>query len=236
MKKAEHKKRFRSQSLFLLTLLAVHLTFTFDLHSQVRVESTGKTDSISPVSLSVAAGTLSKFETGVSYELTKDLTIGIHGALLPKGIVFGIHSKAEVGRIGNECRVFIATPLEFYPSATNALGSGGSLVLWPVVEGHWRLKNIEVSAGVGVVCAAWLETIEVPVMSLFGPADGLKQERKVPEAYVRNSLQAGITMPIHSLVSLGVQAGLILSGLSVEDQNWIGGPPILFKVTLTGNI
>jgi hypothetical protein len=238
---------FRTQNLFVSIILLVILFISSQTtNAQVLTQSESSLDYLFPKKKS----TMIMLGTGIpyvgiaeiSYGISNRFSIGIMAGTTPIVPGYGIRVKSILFQKNQNFRIFFKAPILYYPK-TKGLGGEPWFLTRPSLNAEWKFDSgIRVSAGIGLVaaaCANDLLGLEHPheEMKLDSHADHDHHHEMMPSSMVKddegfmgatwNTIQTGIAIPLSKKMMFQSEFSLVLDGISIADDAWIGKVPVI---------
>ena len=179
------------------------------------------------ISTSLATGVPFLAMGELSVGMSDRFALGAIGGATPNVPGFGIRPRAVVVEVGS-WRGVVAAPVLYYPFTSNRSGSAWFLTRPSVVVEHQFANGVRVGGGAGIVAAASLDRIvgrERPA----GYTGGM-------DSAVWNTFNATVAVPIGASTSLFADAALIMKGVRVAGDDWVGGPPFIVSLGVATNL
>jgi hypothetical protein len=150
----------------------------------------------------------------VAYAVSDRIALGAIGGVTPSVVGAGLRPRFAFWDDGTY-RLRLTLPILYYPK-THMSGGEPWFLVNPVLSVDRRLgENARISAGAGLVGAACVD-------SVFGQEH---MERFMGGIW--NTLQAGGALRIAARTEAFVDAQVILRGIALAGDEWIGGPPLV---------
>lgn len=173
--------------------------------------------------------------TGVPFLAMGELSVGIGdrfalgaiGGATPNVPGFGIRPRAVVIEIGS-WRSVVAAPVLYYPFTSSRSGSAWFLTRPSVIVEHQFANGVRVGGGAGIVAAASLDRLtgrDRPA----GYSGGM-------DSAIWNTFNANVSVPVSASTSFFADAALVMNGIRVASDDWVGGPPFIVSLGVTTNL
>lgn len=178
-----------------------------------------------------------------TYGVSNRFAVGIVAGSTPIGPGFGLRPRGILYQKRENFRIHLKSPLLYYPKDMQK-GKDPWLLAWPTISGEWRANSgTRWSAGGGVVGAAC-------VNELFGseahdrdhhegdpphhphPEGGSAAENEIMSG-VWNTVHAGVTTPVNDRLVFQSEVSLVMDGIKVAGDDWVGGPPVILVIGVT---
>ncbi len=201
-----------------------------------------------------------------AYGVSDRFTIGVLIGSTPIIPGYGIRLRNVLYSNGSDKRIYLRTPLLYYPQ-TKGLGGEPWLLTWPAVNFEKRTNSgLRWSYGVGVVAAACVndlldlvgigehvhdllneETLNHTqlthdVHDHHGPLRATDDHHDTTvsghdeEGFmggVWNTVQVGLALPIGKSWMFQSEIGLVMKGVKIATEDWVGGPPVILTLGVT---
>lgn len=173
--------------------------------------------------------------TGVPFLAMGELSVGIGdrfalgaiGGATPNVPGFGIRPRAVVLEIGS-WRGVLATPVLYYPFTSARSGSAWFLTRPSLVVEHRFENGVRVGAGAGIVAAASLDRLTGRDRAP-GYTGGM-------DSAVWNTFNANVSLPVGESTSVFADGALVMNGLRLAGDDWVGGPPFTISLGVATNL
>lgn len=180
-------------------------------------------------------GISTSLATGVPFLAMGELSVGIGdrfalgaiGGATPNVPGFGIRPRAVVLEIGS-WRGVLATPVLYYPFTSARSGSAWFLTRPSLVVEHRFESGVRVGAGAGIVAAASLDRLTGRDRAP-GYTGGM-------DSAVWNTFNASISLPVGESTSVFADGALVMNGLRIAGDDWVGGPPFTVSLGVATNL
>ncbi len=149
-----------------------------------------------------------------SYGFSSRFSVGVFCGRTPAVVGIGIRIKSVIVQPSNSMRIYIKSPLVYYPKMK---GLDSWVLAWPSLNVEWKLKNeARVWTGVGVVGAACTDYLfgsemEKTVSDPENPSAGTDM-KKEPMSELWNSIQFGYSKPISNKCSYLIEVAPLMKG------------------------
>ncbi len=184
-------------------------------------------------SVSAATGVPFVGISEAAYGLTDDLSFGVIFGATPRVLGVGARPRMTVLEI-SRYRFTVVVPVLYYPE-TNSPGGAPWLLMRPVLALDARLStDWRAFAGGGVIVASSIDNIEQTIEG--------SDKRQTPYGAgaesvtgfgVWNTLITGVSYDLWTDGTLFVEGGVVLSGVELAGDDWVGGPPFTFSIGMT---
>ena len=170
-----------------------------------------------------------------SYGFTDRFSVGLLVGTTTIIPGYGIRLKSVLFQNQSNFRIFMKTPILYYPQ-TKGLGGEPWLLTWPSFNAEWLFKSgIRWSAGMGVVaaaCANDLFGIEHPHVKegAHHHDDDSIHMHEEDEGFmgdVWNTIQTNIAVPVGNRFSFQAEVAVVFDGTSIADEAWVGDVPVI---------
>src|SRR5579872_1370586 len=145
------KKIMRRIITIFIAVLAILLT---DKTASSQIASIPQQDALFPG----AGKTTATFWTGIpyisiaeyAYSVSNGFSVGVIGGFTPTTKAIGIRLRGIVAQPSNDFRLYIKSPILFYPGSEDSHGEPW-LLAWPTLNAEWRLDDgMRVWGGMGI--------------------------------------------------------------------------------------
>lgn len=178
------------------------------------------------VSTSVATGVPFLAMGELAVGVGERFAIGALGGATPNVPGFGVRPRAALIDTG-ALRLVISVPSLYYPFTNDASGSPWVLTRpSAVLEGRFA-SGLRIGGGLGVVAAASTDRLRGVRRGGYGGAF---------DAGVWNTVHLTVSGPVSSRAALFAEGALVLSGLRLAGDDWVGGPPVIASVGVTTDL
>jgi hypothetical protein len=179
----------------------------------------------------------------IAYGLTEGTTIGIIGGQTPHIPGVGLRWRSEFYETPTS-RIYGKAPILYYPH-TLELGGEPWFLTWPTLTYEWKncSEQLRYSVSLGMVaaaCAQQLLGLENEHAAHHSEhvytQPEQEQEALMKEALMGglwNTIGGGITLPITSSLIFSGEAALVMDGIAIADERWVGGPPVLLTLQIS---
>lgn len=107
------------------------------------------------------------------------------------------------------------------------------MLTWPVIAAEWKLKSKgRFSVGTGFVEAHCIESL---FKSKSQPLDDETKHKMKFEDGFWNTLQMGFVWPIKNHLMVQTEMSLVMNGLQIAGDDYVGGPPFILVLGITRN-
>jgi hypothetical protein len=178
--------------------------------------------------------------TGVPYLGFAEVAYGFSdrfaaGAIIgrtPNATGYGVRLRAILYQPNLNFRVYFRSPI-FYYAKTKHFGDEPWILTWPVISTEWKLNSKgRFSVGAGFVEAHCIE-------SLFKRknqhGDGETQPEMEFQGGLWNTFHVGFAWPINKSLLVHTETSLVMKGLQLAGDDYIGGPPFIMVLGITKN-
>ena len=175
-----------------------------------------------------------------SYGFTDRFSIGILYGLTPMVSGYGIRIKNVLHQQSDDFRLYLKTPILYYPK-TQDLGGEPWFLTWPSFNAEWKFRSgLRFAVGGGIVAAACANDL------LGLEHDHEEAEHHDEHAHVHNitpletdtdpdgfmgdiwnTVQASIAVPIGRRFMIQTELAIVLDGISIADEAWVGRYPVI---------
>lgn len=166
----------------------------------------------------------------VAYAPTEHFAIGAIVGVTPFVLGVGLRPRVALP-IGHDLRIALASPVLYYPTGEGLIGNGAPWFLaQPALRLERQLGKVGyVHAGAGVVAALGLPTKNENGELVSTYNDKRVVEKGTPWG-VWNTLIFGGAVSVLDRTTVFAEGMLIMRGVRLAGDEWIGGPPFAFTV------
>lgn len=168
----------------------------------------------------------------IAYAPTEGFALGAIVGATPNVLGVGIRPRVGV-RLSERMRVALVTPALYYPTGEGLVGNGPP---WFLLQPALRLERSVGDIGYVHVSAGAIGALGLPSRDQNGEMVVTYNGRRVVEKDtpwgVWNTVGGGAALSIFDRTVFFADAMLIMRGLRLAGDEWIGGPPVAFTVGL----
>lgn len=166
----------------------------------------------------------------VAYGVTSGFTVGALFGVTPLIPGYGLRLRGLIYENQEAAfRLHLRAPVFYYPK-TKDLGGEPWWLTYPAVAAEWKTEpGWRYSADVGIITAVCAHSLS---NTLFGAKEDMDDEMGF-EGGIWNTAGVGIALPISDNITCQMNAALVLNGLRIADEHWVGGPPTVVSLALT---
>ena len=171
--------------------------------------------------------------TEYAYGFSDRFSLGFMAGVTPHVEGYGLRVRAILSQPSEKFRIYFRAPLFYYPK-TKDLGGDPWVLGWPVISGEWTVgSGTRVSVGGGAVVTSCYHSLLRHLglrKSHVKAAEEDNTEEKEHKGFmggVWNTLHAGIAFPVTSNITFQSEASLVMSGIKIAGNDWVGGPPVI---------
>ena len=178
--------------------------------------------------------------TGVPYLGIAEVAYGFSdrfsaGAIIgrtPNATGYGVRLRAILYQPNLNFRIYFRSPI-FYYAKTKQFGDEPWILTWPVISTEWKLNSKgRFSVGAGFVEAHCIET-------LFKRKNQLGDDETPHEMGFQggfwNTVHMGFAWPINKSILVHTETSLVMKGLQIAGDDYVGGPPFIMVLGITKN-
>jgi len=168
-----------------------------------------------------------------AYGFSNRFSVGVMIGRTPTVNGYGLRLRTVLYRSDRSFRVVAKGPVFYYPK-TKGLGGEPWALAWPTASAEWKLRSgVRIWVGGGAVVAACVNSmLGSPAEHDDEPHDHGSNDHS-DEGFmggIWNTLQAGVSVPVGQGLAFQSEVAAVMSGLSVADNGWIGGPPVILNL------
>lgn len=162
----------------------------------------------------------------VAYGFSDRFALGVIVGQTPNVTGYGIRLRATLVEKANDFRIYFRMPI-FYYGSTKKFGDEPWILSWPVVATEWSLTSkAKLSIGVGIVEAHCIDALMEGEDHHENPEMGF-------DGGFWNTVHAGMAWNLSRGFALQSEASLVMEGLKVAGNEYVGGPPFILVLSLT---
>ena len=167
----------------------------------------------------------------VAYGFSDRFAAGVIIGRTPNVTGFGIRLRAILYQPNLDFRVYFRSPI-FYYAKTKHFGDEPWMLTWPVIATEWKLKSKgRFSVGAGFVEAHCIESL---LERKNHHGDETLNEMEF-EGGFWNTLHMGFAWPVKNLFMVQTEMSLVMSGLRIAGDDYVGGTPLILVLGITRN-
>ncbi len=171
-----------------------------------------------------------------SYGFSDRFSVGILYGYTPEVLGYGLRIKAVIAQPSESVRIYLKTPLIYYPKMSAAEPEPWALA-WPTINVEWKLKNeARVWAGMGLLGAACMDYLLGSEEMIAGedPYPGTMMKKEEAEAALYNTIQIGYSKPLSNRLSWQVEVAPIMKGLKFTNpKGLINNIPVVVTLGMS---
>ena len=168
----------------------------------------------------------------VAYGFSDRFAAGVIIGRTPNVTGYGIRLRAILYQPNLNFRVYFQSPI-FYYAKTKHFGDEPWMLTRPAIVTEWKLKSKgSFSVGAGFVEAHCIESL------LKSKSQRLDDETKHKMEFkggIWNTLQMGFAWPIKNRLMVQTEMSLVMNGLRIAGDDYVGGTPLILVLGITRN-
>lgn len=181
-------------------------------------------------SLGLATGVPFVAMAEAAYAPSERFALGAIVGATPNVLGLGVRPRASLP-LSDRTRISLAMPVLYYPTGEGLVGSGAP---WFLAQPAVRLERRLGDRGYGHVGAGVIGAVGFPSRDARGELVVTYNDRRIVEKStpwgIWNTVGGGAAIALGERTVLFGDAMLVMRGLRLAGDTWIGGPPFAFTV------
>jgi len=172
-----------------------------------------------------------------AYGFSDRFSVGIVVGSTPIGPGYGMRVRGILHQKNETFRVYAKSTILYYPKNIE-LGKEPWVLAWPSISGEWKLDSGKRwSIGGGVVAASCIDVLLGRENNEHSHATNVAEGHHAAEDEVMsgvwNTVHAGLAIPLSDKMMFHSEASLVMDGLKIAGDDWVGGPPVVLVLGVT---